>query len=259
MLTAILAMTGLSAVLGLLLGYSAIRFRVEGNPIADQIDAPAAADPVRPMRPSRLPSLRRGLGQGEDEINKCIPGGEATLLALADLLGREPAALEVEEKPPRWPSSTSRPASAAPSACRPARSTPSSAPPSSSTASSPPNARAASSVSRPARSSASTWSRSPRISPIGAGPIPAQRAHTTRHRPSARPRRPDRSTRMAAMLSLLGRRACGGSTAASTCPTRRRSRTAARSRHALARALVIPLQQHIGAPAAPSSKSASGS
>lgn len=39
MLTAILAMTALAAVLGLLLGYSAIRFKVEGNPIADQIDA----------------------------------------------------------------------------------------------------------------------------------------------------------------------------------------------------------------------------
>ncbi|WP_296806594.1 electron transport complex subunit RsxB [Thiocapsa sp.] len=100
MLTAILAMTGLSAVLGLLLGYSAIRFRVEGNPIADQIDALLPQTQCGQCGHPGCRPYAEALARGEDEINKCIPGGEATLLALADLLGREPAALEVEEKPP---------------------------------------------------------------------------------------------------------------------------------------------------------------
>jgi electron transport complex protein RnfB len=52
----------LASVFGLLLGYSAIRFRVEGDPIADQIDAccrrPSAASAASPAagpmpRPSR--------------------------------------------------------------------------------------------------------------------------------------------------------------------------------------------------------------
>ncbi|HSO83995.1 electron transport complex subunit RsxB [Thiocapsa sp.] len=100
MLTAILAMTALSAVLGLLLGYSAIRFRVEGNPIADQIDALLPQTQCGQCGHPGCRPYAEALARGEDEINKCIPGGEATLLALADLLGREPAALEVEEKPP---------------------------------------------------------------------------------------------------------------------------------------------------------------
>jgi len=39
MLSAVLALTLLALVFGLLLGYSSIRFKVEGDPIVDQIDA----------------------------------------------------------------------------------------------------------------------------------------------------------------------------------------------------------------------------
>jgi electron transport complex protein RnfB len=99
-LTAILAMTALAAVLGLLLGYSAVRFRVEGNPIADQIDALLPQTQCGQCGHPGCRPYAEALARGEDDINKCIPGGEATVLALADLLGREPAALEVEEKPP---------------------------------------------------------------------------------------------------------------------------------------------------------------
>jgi len=99
-LTAILAMTGLSCALGLLLGYSAMRFRVEGNPIADQIDALLPQTQCGQCGHPGCRPYAEALARGEDEINKCVPGGEATLLALADLLGREPVALEIAEKPP---------------------------------------------------------------------------------------------------------------------------------------------------------------
>ncbi len=82
MLIAILAMTGLSAVLGLLLGYSAIRFRVEGNPIADQIDALLPQTQCGQCGHPGCRPYAEALARGEDEINKCVPGGEATLLAL---------------------------------------------------------------------------------------------------------------------------------------------------------------------------------
>mgnify|MGYP001817122321 CR=1 FL=1 len=39
MLTAMLAIGILSALFGLLLGYAAIRFRIEGDPVVDQVDA----------------------------------------------------------------------------------------------------------------------------------------------------------------------------------------------------------------------------
>ena len=50
------------------------------------------------MWPVRLPGCRpyaEAINQG-DAINKCPPGGEATILALADMLGRDPAPLDGE-------------------------------------------------------------------------------------------------------------------------------------------------------------------
>jgi electron transport complex protein RnfB len=100
MLIAILAIATLAALFGLLLGYSAIRFPHRRRPHRRSGRGADAAEPVRPMRLSRLPALCRGRRQGEAEINLCIPGGEATMLELADLLGREPVEMgEIVEKP----------------------------------------------------------------------------------------------------------------------------------------------------------------
>jgi electron transport complex protein RnfB len=100
MLIAIAAMAGLAAAFGLLLGYSAIRFRVEGDPIADQVDALL---PQSQCGQCGYPGCRpyaEAVASGEAEINLCAPGGEATMLAIADLLGREPVEVgEIEETP----------------------------------------------------------------------------------------------------------------------------------------------------------------
>ena len=39
MITALLVMTGIALVLGAALGYAAIRFKVEGDPLVEKIDA----------------------------------------------------------------------------------------------------------------------------------------------------------------------------------------------------------------------------
>ena len=100
MLTAVVAIALLAGGFGLLLGYSAIRFRVDGDPIADQIDALL---PQSQCGQCGYPGCRpyaEAVASGEAEINLCSPGGEATMLAMADLLGREPVEVgEVEEKP----------------------------------------------------------------------------------------------------------------------------------------------------------------
>ncbi|WP_295581073.1 electron transport complex subunit RsxB [uncultured Lamprocystis sp.] len=101
MLTAILAMTTLAAVLGLLLGYSAIRFRVEGDPIADQVDALLAQSQCGQCGYPGCRPYAEAVAKGDAAINKCIPGGEATARALADLLGREPEPLEAEAQTPK--------------------------------------------------------------------------------------------------------------------------------------------------------------
>ncbi len=100
MLTAILAIAVLAVLFGLLLGYSAIRFRVEGDPIADQVDALLPQTQCGQCGHPGCRPYAEAVARGEEEINRCVPGGEATVRALADLLGREPVELEAEERPP---------------------------------------------------------------------------------------------------------------------------------------------------------------
>lgn len=100
-LTAILAMTALAAVLGLLLGYSAIRFRVEGDPVADQVDALLPQSQCGQCGFAGCRPYAEAVAQGTATLNKCVPGGETTARALADLLGREPEPLEAEVQAPK--------------------------------------------------------------------------------------------------------------------------------------------------------------
>jgi electron transport complex protein RnfB len=103
MLTAIAsigAIAVLAAMFGLLLGYSAIRFHVEGDPVADQVEAML---PQSQCGQCGYPGCRpyaEAVASGEAEISLCLPGGEGTMLAMAELLGREPAEMgEIAEKP----------------------------------------------------------------------------------------------------------------------------------------------------------------
>jgi len=97
MLSAILTITILALGFGLLLGYSAIRFRVEGDPIADQIDALLPQTQCGQCSYAGCRPYAEAIANGEAEINRCPPGGEATMIALAELLGRDPVPLEDEE------------------------------------------------------------------------------------------------------------------------------------------------------------------
>ena len=96
MLIVIITLSVIAIVFGLLLGYSAIRFRVEGNPLVDQIDALL---PQTQCGQCTYPGCRpyaEAIAKGEADINQCPPGGEATIMALADLLDVEPKPLNAE-------------------------------------------------------------------------------------------------------------------------------------------------------------------
>ena len=97
MLSGIITLTALSLIFGLLLGYSAIRFRVEGDPIADQIDALLPQTQCGQCSYAGCRPYAEAIANGEAEINRCPPGGEVTMIALAELLGRDPMPLEDEE------------------------------------------------------------------------------------------------------------------------------------------------------------------
>ena len=94
-LIAVVVLLALALVFGGLLGFAAERFRVEGNPLVDQIDSLL---PQTQCGQCGFPGCRpyaEAIAQGE-AINKCPPGGESTIKAMADLLDVEPQPLDAE-------------------------------------------------------------------------------------------------------------------------------------------------------------------
>ena len=96
----VIALFSLLALLfGLLLGYAAVRFRVEADPIVEKLDALL---PQTQCGQCGYPGCRpyaQAIAEGEADINRCPPGGQEGVAKLADLLGREVKPLDAEEKP----------------------------------------------------------------------------------------------------------------------------------------------------------------
>ena len=85
----VIALFALLALLfGLLLGYAAVRFRVEADPIVEKLDALL---PQTQCGQCGYPGCRpyaEAIANG-DVINKCVPGGEPTIKRIAELMGVE--------------------------------------------------------------------------------------------------------------------------------------------------------------------------
>jgi len=95
LISALSVLGALGLGFGALLGFAAVRFRSEGNPVAEQINAIL---PQTQCGQCGYPGCRpyaEAIAAG-DSINKCPPGGEATIAALADLLDVEPLPLDAE-------------------------------------------------------------------------------------------------------------------------------------------------------------------
>jgi electron transport complex protein RnfB len=95
-LIAVTALVVLSLIFGAILGFAAVRFKVEGNPVVEQIDALL---PQTQCGQCSYPGCRpyaEAIASGEESINKCPPGGESTIAAIADLLGVDPEPLDAE-------------------------------------------------------------------------------------------------------------------------------------------------------------------
>ena len=96
MLSAMLALGVLSALFGLLLGYAAIRFKVEGDPIVEQIDALLPQTQCGQCGYAGCRPYAEAIAGGEADINQCPPGGDSGIQALAELLGVDPKPLNAE-------------------------------------------------------------------------------------------------------------------------------------------------------------------
>ncbi len=97
MLSAILTITLLAVIFGLILGFAAIRFHVDGDPIVDKIDSLLPQTQCGQCGYAGCRPYAEAMAEGEANINKCPPGGEITMIALSELLGKDPLPLEDEE------------------------------------------------------------------------------------------------------------------------------------------------------------------
>lgn len=84
----------LALLFGLALGYAAVRFKVEGNPMADQIDKEL---PQTQCGQCGFPGCRpyaEALANGESEVNLCVPGGTEVMIKISEITGREQKPME---------------------------------------------------------------------------------------------------------------------------------------------------------------------
>ena len=99
MITALLIMALGAIVLGAALGYASIKFKVEGDPVVDKIDAILPQTQCGQCGYPGCKPYATAISAGEADINLCPPGGMDGVRKLADLLGREVKPLDAEEKP----------------------------------------------------------------------------------------------------------------------------------------------------------------
>ncbi|MDQ6952409.1 MAG: electron transport complex subunit RsxB [Mariprofundaceae bacterium] len=97
---AILALGGFALFSGLVLAISSKVFHIEGDPLSDKIDALL---PQTQCGQCGFPGCRPyadAVASNTVDVNHCVPGGERTMLAIADVMGVEPKAVDEEEATP---------------------------------------------------------------------------------------------------------------------------------------------------------------
>ncbi len=96
MISAIVILTALALIFGLMLGFAAVRYKVEDNPVVEQVDSIL---PQTQCGQCGYPGCRpyaEAIVSGEADINQCPPGGQAGVDALSELLGVESKPLSKE-------------------------------------------------------------------------------------------------------------------------------------------------------------------
>lgn len=92
----IIAIGVLAALFGLLLGYSSIKFKIEENPLVEAINGALPGSNCGQCGYAGCNAYAEAVAEGECEINLCPPGGEASMIAIAEAMGVEPIAMANE-------------------------------------------------------------------------------------------------------------------------------------------------------------------
>ena len=86
LLIALGVLIALTIIFGAILGFASIKFKVEANPLVEQIDSLLPQTQCGQCGYPGCKPYAEAISNGDD-INKCPPGGEATIKQLADLMG----------------------------------------------------------------------------------------------------------------------------------------------------------------------------
>ena len=91
----------LSLVIGVALGISAIKFKVDGDPIIEKIDSILPQTQCGQCGYPGCKPYATAIANGEADINQCPPGGDDGIHKLADLLGIDYKPLNEEHGVPK--------------------------------------------------------------------------------------------------------------------------------------------------------------
>ncbi|MDQ7002153.1 MAG: electron transport complex subunit RsxB [Ghiorsea sp.] len=94
---AILIFTGLALFIGVILALASRYLHVEGNPLADNIDALLPQTQCGQCGYPGCSPYASAVASEEADVNQCVPGGERTMLEIADIMGVNPKEIEEEE------------------------------------------------------------------------------------------------------------------------------------------------------------------
>ena len=101
MLTSILIVLFLAFLIGAILGFSSIKFKVEGDPMVEKIDSILPQTQCGQCGYPGCKPYATAIANGEADINQCPPGGEDGAKKLAELMGVEYKPLNEEHGIPK--------------------------------------------------------------------------------------------------------------------------------------------------------------
>lgn len=96
--TLLLSIAILALIFGAILGFASVKLKVEADPLAEKIDAILPQSQCGQCGYPGCKPYAEAIVNG-DEITKCIPGGQATVVKIAEILGVDVPAMDGAEEP----------------------------------------------------------------------------------------------------------------------------------------------------------------
>lgn len=96
--TLLLSIAVLALIFGAILGFASIKLKVEADPLAEKIDAILPQSQCGQCGYPGCKPYAEAIVNG-DEITKCIPGGQPTVVKIAEILGVDVPAMDGAEEP----------------------------------------------------------------------------------------------------------------------------------------------------------------